>query len=1329
MRPLHYISTDKPLYRPGESVYIRDVVLDGITNYPLAGDELNYNFVIKGPRGDEQASTGASLEASVGSAKWEIPTNAAGGIYTVRAENNFGGAPAERTFEVRAYRVPRLKTQIEFVRRGYLPGEECEAVVSIERAEGGLPENAVVTASAVLDGELLLDGQEVPFEDGIARVRFALPKEIEVGDGTLSFAIEDGGVIESAAKTIPVLVDNYTVNFYPEGGDLIAGVPNRVYIEALQRNGKGADLQGEVYAGDEKVADYVSRHDGRGSVSFTPALDTVYCLRIRNAATGQLREFPLPAAKAGAAVSATAAAYDFDAPLTVGIAASPNAPKAPAYVTLKKRDVELCRVKVTEGQDTAVLTADQSEGVLIATLYAADDTPLSERLLFRKPCYRVKVSFAGIEKPATPGGKVTLTVKTTNENGTPVSANVGITVTDASVLEMIDKREQAPRLPEMVYLENEVRSFADAAVYFDENDADAALKLDLLLGTQGWRRFIPVRRAEIEAEFRDALARAMAPVLDPPRALPHPRVRRFGGNKLFMVEDGMAIVEENGAPPVVLYAAATGAAPEAAMMAAPPEAPEAPVLMAKMVVFDADEAVGVNAKPLRALKRRGEVRGDVIGNGLVWVREYAHQVRPDRLPNDRVDFTETLYWNAGKMTDPRTGEAKIEFGLPDTIGSFRVMADAFGNNGALGEASAELQSVAPFYSEVKLPPFVTEGDIIDLPIVLVNSTDSVLKNPALVLTADGGLEAVQVPQVIENLQPGERRRMLAKVRARKIGKASVTVQSLAGNFPDTVKRELTVVSRLFPFEYAAGAKLSSEKPFVAEVEIPETVGAGTVKTAVQVFSSPAATMEAALAALLRQPHGCFEQTSSTNYPLVMAQQYFLSHSGVEPRKISEAQSLLEQGYAKLVSFECAKKGYEWFGDDPGHEALTAYGLMEFADMAKVMPVNQEMIETTRKWLLSRRDGKGEFQLNQRALDSFGRAPAPTTNAYIVWALLESGEKPESLKDEIAAVVKKAGESEDAYLHGLAANILWLAGKAEEAKSFAKKLAGWQQDDGAMSHLGETITCSGGSSQRLECTSLAALAWVRCGGEFIAATEKAMRYLAEECKNGRFGSTQSTVLVLKAINAYDAAFAKPLAAGALQLYVDGEKFGEAVAFTKDSTGVLMLPDCSLALSRPGKHRIELRMTDGSELSSAITVSGMTALPQNAGTVTVAAKLDRTQAGEGEPVELSVSVANNAPVDANLPLAVIAIPGGLEVRTAQLQELTKAGRIAAYELWDNAVVLYWRGLRPGETAVVPISLIAAIPGEYTAAASRAYLYYTDEDRQYIPGVSVRVTAAGQ
>src|SRR5437762_5173351 len=163
----------------------------------------------------------------------------------------------------------------------------------------------------------------------------------------------------------------------------------------------------------------------------------------------------------------------------------------------------------------------------------------------------------------------------------------------------------------------------------------------------------------------------------------------------------------------------------------------------------------------------------------------------------------------------------------------------------------------------------------------------------------------------------------------------------------------------------------------------------------------------------------------------MAQTYFVTHQGVDAKLAAKGQELLAKGYQKLTAFECKDQGYEWFGGaTPGHEALTAYGLMEFHDMqaAGLAAVDDKMIERTRTWLIKREDGKGGFQRNAKSLDSFGGAPALTTDAYIVWALMQTGQT--GLEREIAAVRESAKGSSDSYVLALAANICGLAKDAD-----------------------------------------------------------------------------------------------------------------------------------------------------------------------------------------------------------------------------------------------------------------------------------------------------------
>ena len=83
--------------------------------------------------------------------------------------------------------------------------------------------------------------------------------------------VHDGGVVETASKTIPILLQTVDLKMYPEGGDLVAGLPNRVYFEAFTPAKKPADLAGVIL--DQKgneVADFKSQHEGRGRFRLTP---------------------------------------------------------------------------------------------------------------------------------------------------------------------------------------------------------------------------------------------------------------------------------------------------------------------------------------------------------------------------------------------------------------------------------------------------------------------------------------------------------------------------------------------------------------------------------------------------------------------------------------------------------------------------------------------------------------------------------------------------------------------------------------------------------------------------------------------------------------------------------------------------------------------------------------------------------------------------------------------------------------------------------------------------------------------------------------------------
>jgi uncharacterized protein YfaS (alpha-2-macroglobulin family) len=550
----------------------------------------------------------------------------------------------------------------------------------------------------------------------------------------------------------------------------------------------------------------------------------------------------------------------------------------------------------------------------------------------------------------------------------------------------------------------------------------------------------------------------------------------------------------------------------------------------------------------------------------------------------------------------------------------------------------------------------------------------------------------------------------------------IAIAAKAGAYGDKVTRTMTVKPLGFPVERGSGGLIEADGVVYHQIEIPETVVAGSNKAKVVVYPTPLASMTEALARLIQEPSGCFEQTSSTVYPLIMAQQYFLDHQGVDPALVEKSAEILERGYARLTGFESKGGGYEWFGADPGHDALTAYGLLEFTDMARVRNVDPQMLARTRKWFLEQRDGKGGFARKTNTLHTW-LPDAEVANTYNTWAMQQTCAEGD-FTTEVNWVREAAKSTENTYVIALAANVLHAAGDNDGWAQLLDELAGRQQADGSLSGATVSVVGSGGDALAIETTALAVLAWLD-DAKYAPQVEKGMKFLAEACKGGRFGSTQSTVLALRAITAYDRARAKPQAAGELQLVVDGEAIGVPIEFTPDTQGSIELPDF-VKLLTPGRHQVEVHMTGGSQMPISFAVNYFATKPDSSEDckLDLSVSLADTKATEGELTEARVKVVNRTKETVPSPIAIVGIPGGLEVRHDQLKELVKAGKIATYEVLGRDLVLYWRSLAGGESVELPISVLAAIPGNYTGPASRAYLYYTDEDKKWSDGLRVEI-----
>src|SRR5260370_1974900 len=171
------------------------------------------------------------------------------------------------------------------------------------------------------------------------------------------------------------------------------------------------------------------------------------------------------------------------------------------------------------------------------------------------------------------------------------------------------------------------------------------------------------------------------------------------------------------------------------------------------------------------------------------------------------------------------------------------------------------------------------------------------------------------------------------------------------------------------------------------------------------------------------------------------------------------------------------------------------------------------------------------------------------------------------------------------------------------------------------------------------------------------------------------------------------------------------------------------------------RLKLETKRSFPFTVAWSYNAFTQISDEKCAVRLTTSLSQTQVKEGDSLRLTAVVENKGGPGKGQPMtiAVIGLPSGLKVpedmkQLKALAELKKtgpngaleAGEISFFEIRGRELVLYWRDLKPGAKVESTLNLIAAVPGEFRGPASRAYLYYTSDLKQWVKPLTVTIEA---
>jgi hypothetical protein len=483
-----YIQTDKPLYQPGETIWFRADLR--ATKTLLGVPPSGVTMQLVSPRGAIVATKRVLAQNGVARNDFQLDASIEGGEYTLQMTSDRGGTDSRKII-VNTYEAPRLMKTLELTRKAYGEGDAPSAALELKKQTGEPLANHAFTVVVTVDDA---ETTRLPLKtdaQGKQTIHFQLPGKIARGDGLITVMVEDGGVTESIQKRIPIVMKTLQLGVFPEGGDLVEGVPGRVYFMSKTMIGKPADIAGNVI--DDRgqvVTTFTSVHDGMGKFELTPDPGRKYHLEITQPANITTKA-DVPKALAEGCVLR---AVDQKSAGAVRVAAiCKDKRHVEVEATLRETRLGGGAFEAAAGKPALVeLPVERTaQGAVRVTLFSEQGQPLAERLVYHGKGVELKVQMTADKKSYAPRDKVHLHVRTTDGHGNPVKASVAVAVVDDTVLSFAD--DKSAKILAHMYLEPELGATAADPIeepnFYFSDKPEAAAAMDALLATRGYRKF------------------------------------------------------------------------------------------------------------------------------------------------------------------------------------------------------------------------------------------------------------------------------------------------------------------------------------------------------------------------------------------------------------------------------------------------------------------------------------------------------------------------------------------------------------------------------------------------------------------------------------------------------------------------------------------------------------------------------------------------------------------------------------------------------------------------------------------------------------------------
>ena len=491
-----YIHFDKPYYAVNDTIWFKAYVTIDLHQSASLSKILYIDFINEGQLAKEL--------------KLQIVNGTANGCLILTPDFAKRG-----NFHVRAYtRWMRNADQAYFFNRTITIGSNASGVVVphitfknsisekadkinaeiVYKDENGVPyAGKKVSWKVVNDDGTISKGKGETNQNGVVSISFTSEKPAELNSSSISadLELEDKKTVTKAfpIQLTPLGID---AQFFPEGGYLISGIRSRVAFKAIRPNGLGIDSKGTVVDNNGTVvANFDSQHLGMGVFVLTPENGKTYKANF-TFADGSQSSFDLPNVRTeGINLSVNNSLKDsLSIKITTNEGFFQKNQSKTFYVMAQSSGV-VCYAAQTVLKNTAyTATIPKNKfptGILQITVFSSRGTPLSERLVFIQNNDQMNVTMKTDQSTYSRRQKMRVLVSAKSKT-LPAEGNFSVSVINESIVSYND--DDAPNILSYLLLTSDLRGFVEKpGYYFNHHDEKSIADLDVLMLTQGYRRF------------------------------------------------------------------------------------------------------------------------------------------------------------------------------------------------------------------------------------------------------------------------------------------------------------------------------------------------------------------------------------------------------------------------------------------------------------------------------------------------------------------------------------------------------------------------------------------------------------------------------------------------------------------------------------------------------------------------------------------------------------------------------------------------------------------------------------------------------------------------